>query len=56
MEPGSMLEELNAREQSLRADLLDLEKKFNLKKEEYLKIQGAIEALTLVEEGNQQEG
>ena len=55
MEPGSMLEELNAKEAELRSDLLDLERQFNAKKEQYLKIQGAIEALTIVEEGNQQE-
>ena len=55
MEPGSMLEELNAKEAELRSDLLDLERQFNAKKEQYLKIQGAIEALTLIEEGNQEE-
>jgi|TARA_B100000925_G_scaffold145433_1_gene108895 hypothetical protein len=55
MEPGSMLEELNAKEAELRSDLLDLERQFNAKKEQYLKIQGAIEALTIVEEGNQEE-
>jgi len=45
-----MLEELNEKEAELRSDLLDLEKQFNSKKEQYLKIQGAIEALTLVGE------
>lgn len=55
MEPGIMLEELNAKEAELRADLLDLEKQFNTKKEQYLKIQGAIEALTLVGEDNQED-
>jgi len=48
-----MLEELNEKEAELRSDLLDLEKQFNSKKEQYLKIQGAIEALTLV--GEEQE-
>ena len=50
-----MLEELNAKVAELRSDLLDLERQFNAKKEQYLKIQGAIEALTIVEEGNQEE-
>jgi len=51
-----MLEELNSQEAELRTELLDLEKQFNVKKEQYLKIQGAIEALTMVGEGNQEEG
>tara|TARA_B100002019_G_C21080853_1_gene503728 strand:- start:48 stop:242 length:195 start_codon:yes stop_codon:yes gene_type:complete len=50
MDPQTMLEELNEKEAELRSDLLDLEKQFNSKKEQYLKIQGAIEALTLVGE------
>ena len=45
-----MLEELNEKQAELRSDLIDLEKQFNSKKEQYLKIQGAIEALTLVGE------
>tara|TARA_Y100000004_G_scaffold171200_1_gene206973 strand:+ start:1080 stop:1250 length:171 start_codon:yes stop_codon:yes gene_type:complete len=55
MEPGSMLEELNSKEAELRSELIDLERQFSAKKEQYLKIQGAIEALTLVEEGNQED-
>ena len=47
-----MLEELRKQEQELRNDLIKLEKEFNLKKEKYLKVQGAMEALTLVEIGN----
>ena len=45
-----MLEELNEKQAELRSDLIDLEKQFNSKKEQYLKIQGAIEGLTLVGE------
>ncbi len=56
MNPEMMLEELNSQEAELRNDLLELEKQFNVKKEQYLKIQGAIEALTMVGEGNQEEG
>ena len=52
MEKQSMLEELRKQEQELRNDLIKSEKEFNLKKEKYLKVQGAMEALTLVEIGN----
>ena len=55
MERRTMLEELTEREEELREELIGLEKDFSAKKEQYLKIQGAIEALTLVEEGNQEE-
>ncbi len=43
-----MIEELKKQEEELRADLIDLEKQFNTKKERYLKVQGAMEALNLV--------
>ena len=52
MEKQSMLDELRKQEQELRDDLIKLEKEFNLKKEKYLKVQGAMEALSLVETGN----
>jgi chaperonin cofactor prefoldin len=48
MEQKEMLNELSAREESLRNDLIELERQFNIKKEQYLKIQGAIEALTVI--------
>ena len=49
MDAQSILSELKLQEETLRADLLDMEKSFNLKKEQYLKITGAIEALDLVD-------
>ena len=49
-----MLAELQEKEAELRQTLMDLEKEFNLKKEQYLKIQGALEALSLV--GDKEEG
>tara|TARA_B100000902_G_scaffold316992_1_gene308494 strand:- start:34 stop:207 length:174 start_codon:yes stop_codon:yes gene_type:complete len=55
MDPAFMVEELNQKEQQIRTELLDLEKQFNEKKEQYLKIQGALEALQMVAEGNNQE-
>ena len=57
MDPDTMLEELQSKEAELRTELLDLEKQFNSKKEQYLKIQGALEALSMVGANiNQEEG
>ncbi len=48
-----MKEKLTEREKEIREELTDMERKFNLKKEEYLKIQGALEAITILESGPQ---
>mgnify|MGYP003110459852 CR=1 FL=1 len=40
-----MLIELKEKEENLKNELINLEQTFNLKKEQYIKIQGAIEAL-----------
>ena len=45
MEPDKMLEELTEKKETLENQLIDLEKMFNEKREQYLKILGAIEAL-----------
>ena len=45
MEPDKMLEELTEKKEILETQLIDLEKTFNEKREQYLKILGAIEAL-----------
>ena len=45
MEPDKMLEELTEKKEALENQLIDLEKMFNEKREQYLKILGAIEAL-----------
>lgn len=50
-----MLEKLKKDEQELREDLINLEQQFTLKKEEYLKITGAIEALSALSGNNQEE-
>jgi len=55
MDPDTMLKELQGKEAEIRQELIDLEKQFNVKKEQYLKIQGALEALSLVEGNNQEE-
>ena len=47
MQPEQLLEDLQRQEKELRALLLDMEGKFNVKKEQYLKIQGAIEGLSM---------
>ena len=47
MQPEQVLEDLHRQEKELRAVLLEMEGKFNLKKEQYLKVQGAIEGLTM---------
>tara|TARA_R100000908_G_C3725573_1_gene126766 strand:- start:271 stop:441 length:171 start_codon:yes stop_codon:yes gene_type:complete len=56
MDPDKMLEELQTKESEIREELINLEKQFNVKKEQYLKIQGALEALSLVGDNNQEEG
>ena len=48
MDPAIMIQELSEKEAQLRNELLELEKQFNVKKEQYLKIQGALEALAAV--------
>ena len=45
MEPDKMMKDLNTKRETLEAQLIDLEKTFSQKKEQYLKILGAIEAL-----------
>ena len=41
----TMLQELTQRAEGVRNELVDLEQKFNIKKEEFFKLQGAIEAI-----------
>lgn len=40
-----MTEKLTERAKLLKEDLMNIEAQFNLKKEEFLKVQGALEAL-----------
>ena len=47
MQPEALLEDLQRQEKELRAVLIELEGKFNAKKEQYLKVQGAIEGLAM---------
>ena len=45
MQSKEMMEQLTQRGNTLREELIKLEQEFNQKKEEFLKIQGAVEAL-----------
>lgn len=49
MKSEEILKNLTEQGETLRDELLQLEKTFNEKKEQYLKIVGAIEALNLIE-------
>ena len=49
-----MLDNLKTQSENLRKDLIDLEQLFAMKKEQFLKVQGAIEALDALE-GNSEE-
>lgn len=40
-----MAKELTERGEKLREELVELEKQFNIKKEEFFKVQGALEAI-----------
>ncbi len=44
-----MLEDLMKQAEILKKDLVDLEQQYNIKKEQFLRVQGAIEALSLLE-------
>ena len=45
MEPDKMLEQLKENEEVIKNELIELEQTFAAKKEQYLKILGAIDAL-----------
>ena len=55
MEPDKMMKDLNMKRETLEAQLIDLEKTFDQKKEQYLKILGAIEALEVLDTSVAQE-
>tara|TARA_B100000902_G_scaffold348309_1_gene356161 strand:+ start:89 stop:259 length:171 start_codon:yes stop_codon:yes gene_type:complete len=45
-----MIKDLTTKMHTLRDELIEMERNFNLKKEQFLKIQGALEALTVVQD------
>ena len=55
MEPDKMMKDLNMKRETLEAQLIDLEKTFAQKKEQYLKILGPIEALEVLDKPVPQE-
>jgi predicted aldo/keto reductase-like oxidoreductase len=55
MNSKEMLENLKSQSENLRKDLIDLEQLFTMKKEQFLKIQGAIEALDALEDNLDEE-
>lgn len=55
MNSKEMLENLKTQSENLGKDLIDLEQLFTMKKERFLKIQGAIEALDALEDNLDEE-
>ena len=51
MEKQAMLDDLNKQQETLKNELVTMERDFNQKKEQFIRIQGAIEALNLVDAG-----
>lgn len=48
MEKEEMLDDLTKQQDQLKDELIDMERKFNSKKEQFIRIQGAIEALNIL--------
>lgn len=49
---SDMVEELTEKSETLRTELMELEREFNTKKEEFIKIQGALEAFQIAQSPN----
>ena len=56
MDPKAMLDDLNGQLDTLRKELLEMERSFNQKKEQFIRVQGAVEALSLVDGVAPEEG
>ena len=52
MGTDDMINDLTKQLDGLRNELLDMERSFTMKKEQFLKIQGALEALNAVKSNN----
>ena len=48
-----MLDDLNNQSEKLKEELVKLEQDFNQKKEQYIRIQGALEALNVLDQKTQ---
>lgn len=55
MDSQKMFEDLSQQAEVLKKDLVDLEQQFNMKKEQFIRIQGALEALSLVNQKETEE-
>ena len=53
MEKQEMLDDLNKQSETLKEELIKLEQDFNQKKELYIRIQGALEALNVLDQKTQ---
>ena len=42
MDPKAMLDDLNGQLETLRKELLEMERTFNQKKEQFIRVQGAV--------------
>lgn len=47
-----MAEDLTQKSEAIREELVELERQFNVKKEEFLRIQGALEAIQQMSTGS----
>ena len=56
MDPKAMLDDLNGQLETLRKELIEMERTFNQKKEQFIRVQGAVEALSLVDGVAPEEG
>lgn len=50
-----MIDQLKKSSDTLKKELVQLQELFNAKKEQYVKIEGALEALSLLDEESQEE-
>ena len=48
-----MLDDLNKQSETIKEELIKLEQDFNQKKEQYIRIQGALEALNVLDQKTQ---
>jgi len=50
MKPQEMLDNLTEQATNLQKELMELERTFNTKKEQFIRLQGAIEAITILQQ------
>lgn len=48
MNKQEMIDNLTQRYETLKNEILDMQNQFNVKREEFLKVQGALEALSIL--------